>query len=275
MSRPEPVLVRFTELDSPLMAFKNNVTSQAGEDGVIAEIVKRIEPSRRFCIEFGAWDGKHFSNCYDLVANQGWGGLLIEANAKKFLELKQTYASNERAITLNRLVDFDGPNTLDNIVREISAPLEPALVSIDIDGNDYYVFESMVALRPEIVLIEFNPTIPNDVSFVQEKSFDVNHGCSLMALVQLGKTKGYELAACTDCNAFFVRADKYPRLGLKSNFVNKLYRPIQDGRIFQGYDGSIHVVGMTNMIWKGGLEVSSEDFQVLPKAARVWGDAQR
>jgi hypothetical protein len=127
---------------------------------------------------------------------------------------------------------------------------------------------------PELIVIEFNPTIPNDVLFVQDKSFSVNHGCSLLALVMLGKQKGYELAACTGWNAFFVKKEKLSVLGIANNFISRMYAPLQDGRIFQGYDGSIHVVGMNNLMWKGGIQVSSEDFQVLPKSVRVWADAQ-
>jgi hypothetical protein len=91
----------------------------------------------------------------------------------------------------------------------------------------------------------------------------------------LGKQKGYELAVCTAWNALFVRNDKFGLLGIQDNFIANLYTPLQNGRIFQGYDGSIHVVGMDQLMWKGGMRVSSEDFQVLPKAFRVWGDAQK
>lgn len=273
-SQPRIELIRFQQVESPLLAYRSNVTSQCGEDGMIARIVELIRPANRFCVEFGAWDGKHFSNCYSLLANHGWQGIMIEASAEKFRDLRETYAGNPRVATVNRLVDFEGPNALDNILREHSAPEDPALISIDIDGNDYHVFESVVAHRPEVVIVEFNPTVPNDVVFIQARSFAVNQGCSLLALVLLGQEKGYELAACTELNAFFVRQDKFGLLGIQNNFIANLHAPMQDGRIFQGYDGSIHVVGMDRMLWLD-RPVSSENFQVLPKAAQVWTDAQR
>lgn len=262
------------KISSPLLAYRSNVTSQLGEDGIISRIVEVIQPANQYCIEFGAWDGKHFSNCHNLLAARGWSGVMIEAEPKKFQELKQTFAGNERVVSLNRLVDFEGPNRLDAILAEIGAPKEPGLLSIDIDGNDYYILESLAQYHPEVVIVEFNPTIPNDVLFVQEKSFKVNHGCSLLALVLLAKGMGYELAVCTDWNAFFVRRDKFPLLGVTDNSIGSLYAPMQDGRIFQGYDGSIHVVGMEALVWQGGIPVSSEDFQVLPRSLRVWSDAQ-
>jgi hypothetical protein len=275
LAQPHNGLVRFYEVNSPLLEFRSDITSQCGEDGIIARIVDLIQPRRRYCVEFGAWDGMKYSNCYNLLANYNWHGVMIEANAEKFRELQATYANNDRVALVNRHVNFAGADTLDGILDECSAPEDPALVSIDIDGNDYYIFESLATHRPEVVVIEFNPTIPNDVFFVQEKSFSVNHGCSLLALVQLGKSKGYELAACTELNAFFVRSDKFGRLGIANNHIFNLYAPVQDGRIFQGYDGSIHVVGMDRMIWKGGRPVSSADFQVTPEAERFFADAQR
>jgi len=268
------ILVR-PPVNSPLLQHKANVTSQLGEDGIIAHIVRVIEPRNRYCIEFGAWDGKHFSNCHNLLANNGWRGLMIEAEPQKYQELVRTFQGNDRVTPLNRLVDFEGPNTLDKILEEVGAPEEPGLLSIDIDGNDYYIFESLAKYRPEVVVIEFNPTMPNDVLFVQEKSFEVNHGCSLLALMVLADKKGYDLAVATEWNAFFIRRDKYPLLEVMDNSIDTLYAPLQDGRIFQGYDGSIHVVGMNKLVWKGGIRVSSEDFQVLPRSVRVWGDAQK
>ena len=266
---------RFFEHSSPLLKFRSNVASQTGEDGIIERIMELLNPSQRFCVEFGAWDGKLHSNCFNLLKNKDWSGIMIEANKDKYRELQSTYAGRDNVRTVNEYVDFEGANALDELLDKFGAPRDFGLLSIDVDGCDYYIWESLARFSPEVVVIEFNPTVPNDVLFIQTRSFDVNHGCSLLALVIMGKRKGYELAVCTAWNAFFVRADKYPLLGITNNSLLSLYAPLQDGRIFQGYDGSIHVVGISSLIWKGNIPVSSEDFQVLPKAARVWGDAQK
>ncbi len=265
---------RRVEIQSPLLEFRANVTSQCGEDGVIARIVDIIQLENRSCVEFGAWDGVKFSNCFNLVVNNAWSGLFIEANTSKYAELVSTYKGRPNVATANRFVDFEGPNRLDAILNDHGMPQTFGLLSIDIDGNDYYVWELLVEHEPEIVVIEFNPSIPNDVEFVQENSFAVNQGCSLLALVRLGKAKGYELAVCTDWNAFFVKRERIPALGVSDNSIDRLYQPVQDGRIFQGYDGSIHVVGMDRLLWRN-MPVGSENFQVLPPALRVFDDAQR
>ena len=272
---PRLELMNLALMESPLLKYARNVNSQFGEDGVIEHIVNVLQPASRVCIEFGAWDGKHFSNCNNLVTAHGWGGVMIEADSQRFVALQKTYAAFPKVACVNRLVNFEGANCLDAILAEHPwVPLEPGLISIDIDGNDYHIWDSLKHYRPEIVVIEFNPTVPNDVIFVQDRSFEVSQGSSLLALIMLGYDKGYQLAVCTDTNAFFVRKEKLPLLGVKNNSIWALYKPDQDGRIFQGQDGTIYVVGMTRMIWHN-REVSSADFQVLSEKERVWGDAKK
>ncbi len=260
---------------APLSVHAKDVTSQFGEDGIIAHIISVVGPTEKYCVEFGAWDGKLYSNCFSLLTASEWRGAMIEVNSDKFKELVETYAAYPGVTPINRMVDFEGPDRLDAILADAGAPKNFGLVSIDIDGNDYHVWDSLVEHTPEIVVIEFNPTIPNDVEYVQDRSFDVNIGCSLLALVKLGKQKGYELVATTQVNAFFVRTEKYPLFGITNNFICSMHTPMQDGRIFQGMDGSIHVLGMDRMIWRGGMRVSSADFQVVPKAEQGWHDAQK
>ena len=267
-------LIRFFKVESPLLQFAKNVTSQNGEDGIIEHIVEVIAPEHKYCVEFGAWDGKHFSNCFNLLTNRAWKGAMIEANTDKFQQLKATYSAAPQVACINKLVEFEGENSLDNILGQVDAPKDIGVLSIDIDGNDYYVWESLKKFTPELVIIEFNPTIPNDVIFVQERSINVSQGCSLLSLVCLGREMGYELACCTAWNAFFVKKAKLGALGVKNNFIYNLYAPIQDGRIFQGYDSYVHVLGMDSLIWKGGTKLASGDFQVLPESLRSWGDAQ-
>jgi hypothetical protein len=266
--------IRLFEVDNPLRKFASNVSSQDGEDGIIEHILSVLQPEHRYCVEFGAWDGKYCSNAHHLLRNGGWSGVMIEANAGKFKDLQVTYADKPAVTCLNRFVQFDSPGTLDDILDELKAPQSPGMVSIDIDGNDYYIWESMQRYTPELIVIEFNPTVPNDVYFVQDRDTKVNHGCSLLALIMLGREKGYELVCCSSWNAFFVKKEKYPLFGIKDNMIYKMYQPLQDGRIFQGYDSFIHVVGMDRLIWRGGAQVNSLNFQILPEEQRVWGDAQ-
>ncbi len=80
---------KFFQISSPLLIYASNVESQNGEDGIIAHIFSVLpKAEKRYCVEFGAWDGRYLSNCFNLVRNQGWNGLFIEANEQKFEQLR-------------------------------------------------------------------------------------------------------------------------------------------------------------------------------------------
>jgi len=115
-------LHRPAQIDSPLLQFRKNVTSQCGEDGIIAHIANTLQVANKFCVEFGAWDGVHYSNCFNLLTNNAWRGIMIEANAEKYGELVKTYRDRMNVTTVNRFVDFEGPNSLDHILTERQAP---------------------------------------------------------------------------------------------------------------------------------------------------------
>ena len=157
-----------------LRNFASNVTSQTGEDGIIEKIFSIIPATTRCCAEFGAWDGKEFSNTWNLIHNRNWRAVLIEADQDRYAELVDNNRGRQDVLCLNKKVDLEGPDCLDNILAGTDIPVEFDLLSIDIDGNDYYVWESLVNYRPKLVIIEFNLTIPNDIVFIQDKDMSVN-----------------------------------------------------------------------------------------------------
>jgi len=254
-----------------LAEFKSDVTSQWGEDGIIRRIFDVLPESSGWCVEFGAWDGKHFSNTYNLIANENWSGVLIEANEEKFGELVRNYAGNLAAHCVNRFVDIEGENCLDNILSEIDIPKDFDLLSIDVDSCDYHVWESVKHFQPKLVIVEFNPSIPNDIFFVQDPNFEFNHGNSLCALIELGKQKGYELIATTNTNGFFIRSTYFGLFGIDDNSINKMRddQPYAT-KILQLYDGTLLTVGMTKMIWRD-MEIGIDQLQVLPPMLRRFG----
>jgi hypothetical protein len=207
-----------------LTEFAANVYSQYGEDGVIERMLEVIEDTNGWCVEFGAWDGLHLSNCANLVHNKGYAAVFIEANPEKFSELQATYRDCPRVTTINAFVGFTPTDGLDTILSTIEMPDDPDLLSIDIDGNDYHVWAAVERLRPKIVCIEFNPTVPNDVAFVQAADPRVQRGSGVAALVRLGREKRYELVCCTDANAFFVDDRYFPRMEINDNSLESLRR---------------------------------------------------
>src|SRR5262245_5232739 len=89
-----------------LLSHQQNVYSQAGEDGIIEQILRVLPVTDKWCVEFGAWDGLHLSNARNLIETAGYSAVLIEASAAKFAELQRNYASRKQVIPVNALVGF-------------------------------------------------------------------------------------------------------------------------------------------------------------------------
>lgn len=207
-----------------LRSYASNVTSQFGEDGIIGEILQIIGSEvPKFCVEFGAWDGRHLSNTWTLINHQGWSGCLIEAHPGRYKTLQRTYSTNPKVTTLNALVtDRSAPDTsLNQLLDSIDAPKSMGLLSIDIDGNDYNVWRDFDLFTPAIVVIEYNYTIPPTVEYIDDggRSF---MGSSALALNLLARSKGYRLVACTIANCIFVRHDLSEKFGDYNDTVDAL-----------------------------------------------------
>ncbi len=247
-----------------------NLTSQAGEDGIIEEILKILGSDLNpWCVELGAHDGRTLSNTYNLINSYHWNGVLIEEQQWKYKKLCETYQGNQKVFPINCLVGFDGDATLDNTLTKTSITENFGLLSIDVDGCDYYIWESMKNYRPVVVVIEYNPTIPNDIVFIQAKNMSVNQGSSLLALIELGKKKGYELIATTSLNAIFVIHELFHKFEIFDNHINKMRRE-PGSRIWQGYDGTVYTHNFQRLLWKG-IDIQHEDLQVIPIDQRYYG----
>ena len=258
---------------NPLQKYSKNITSQYGEDGIIEQIFNFLPIQKDYwCVEFGAGDGVYLSNTYNLITNKGWNGLLIEGNSQKFPSLESTYESNHKVHLLNKEVQYDGKNTLNNIFKNTPIPLKFDLLSIDVDGIDYHLWESLKNYKPKVIIIEFNPSIPSDISFVQSKDFNVNHGNSLNSIITLGKDKGYELIATTSSNGIFLDKEYFSLFNISNNSIENMWntKPTPP-RIFQLYDGTIVLSEDFKLIWHD-TKVGRYDLQKLPRSERVFGD---
>jgi hypothetical protein len=262
---------RVNDKSAWLVGYARNVTSQFGEDGVIERIFQTIGHRTKWCVEFGAWDGKHLSNTH-VFMQQAWSGVFIEGDSERFKYLTATYAGNRNAHALCGMVGFDAErNSLDSFLARTPIPKVFDLLSVDIDGNDWHVWQTLTEYRSRVVVIEFNPTIPNDVFFVQDRDPKINQGCSLLALVELAKIKGYELIASTRHNGIFVVAEEFSAFGIEDNSIDALHDDAMAARIFQGYDGTILTANLPQLIWQNHT-IHAEDLQVLPRRKRRYVD---
>ncbi|CAK4734345.1 hypothetical protein AeMF1_004970 [Aphanomyces euteiches] len=250
-----------------------NVTSQGGEDGVIGKVFEVIgaqdgkESRDRWCVEFGAWDGKHLSNTWKLLHEENWHGVLIEADKDRCSRMQQMYINHPHVACINAFVTFEGEQSLERILEREHVPRDLDLISIDVDGADYHIWDSLRAIEPKVVVIEFNPTIPNNVVYIQDKDMSVYHGSSLAALIELGKTKGYELVSTTTFNGVFVKQEYYPLFGMSDNSIDVMHDVPMPTEFFQLYDGTIKITGVKKLIWKQ-VPISEKNLQILSAAQR-------
>ena len=256
-----------------LKAFERNVHSQNGEDGVFEEILKRIAQNfelDKWCVEFGAWDGVYLSNTCRLIRERDYSAVLIEGDPQRAGILRSNFPS-DKIIKLCRFVEMDGDNSLENILSETPIPQGFDFLSIDVDGMDYYVFESVILYRPKVVCIEFNPSIPNAVDFVQKRSPSIKQGASAKAIVRLAESKGYGIAHSTLCNLIFVRDDLIGNIFDDLKKLEELNLPGNDPTyVFVGYDGTLlsnkdHV----KLIWHR-INYPIEKLQPIPSLLRIY-----
>ncbi|MFK7738258.1 MAG: hypothetical protein AB8B50_19700 [Pirellulaceae bacterium] len=243
-----------------------DVYSQTGEDGVLEKALSVLPERSSWLVEFGAWDGKHLCNSGNLIENHDYRGVLIEGRPDRYQDLLDS-TDRDSVVPINAWVNFDGDNRLDSLLREQAPdlPRDFDLLSIDIDGNDYHVWEAAVDYRPKMVIIEFNPTIPTEVSFVQDRDLDVCQGASLRALTELGKSKGYELICVLPWNAIFVRKELFSLYEIEDNSPETLRTDLSlITYLFSGFDGSVILQGHQEIPWQR-MPIRKKQVQVLPK----------
>lgn len=195
----------------PLGRYELRGFSQNGEDGVIAEIMRRIGTSGRTFVEFGIESGRE-GNCVLLADVLGWSGLFIEPEAEHFRRLSAKYAANRRIQTVQSLVT---PDNVERLFRDAVVAQEPDILSIDVDGADYWIWEAITSYLPRLVVVEYNAALGALRRAVQPRDHSGGwdgtdgFGASIAALEALAEVKGYRLVHTdlTGCNAFFVRAD--------------------------------------------------------------------
>jgi hypothetical protein len=197
-----------------LTRFEAIVYSQGGEDGILQEIFRRIGTTNKVFCEFGSADG--LENNTALLVTLGWGGLWMDGDDAAVERARARYAGAVREGRLKIQVRFITAENVESLFAAAALPAEMDLLSIDIDRNDYYVWQQVGRYRPRVVAIEYNGIFPPGVDWVVP--YDAKAvwdgrtsywGASLSALERLGRTKGYSLVGCSliGVNAFFVRDD--------------------------------------------------------------------
>ena len=189
------------------------VYSQNGEDGIIEAIFDRIGTTNRVFVEIGVQDGLECNSTWLLL--KGWSGYWLEGNPKSVEAIQDKFSGpiNKRQLKVQQ--GFITAENVEALLQENGVPIEFDMLSIDIDGNDYWVWKAIDQVNPRVVVIEYNALFRGNVKWVMK--YNPTHiwdgtsyfNASLKSLELLGDSKGYCLVGCDflGINAFFVRRD--------------------------------------------------------------------
>jgi len=192
-----------------LLSSGYKVYSQNQEDGMIAEVFRRIGVITRRFIEFGVETGLECNSAFLLM--QDWSGAWIEGSTENAAAARNNFKDYPVEV-VNTYITVENA---DAMITRLAGGQELDFLSIDIDTIDYWIWRAVVTVRPRLVVIEYNanwpPHIRKTVAHDPAMFWDGSNysGASLGALEALGRSKGYSLVGCSlaGANAFFVRDD--------------------------------------------------------------------
>lgn len=213
------------------------VFSQWGEDGILQHLLRHVPISKKVFVEFGV---ENYTECNTrfLLVNGNWAGLVIDGSPENidFIRQDEIYWR----FNLKAAYAFITRENINELILQNGITGEIGLLSIDIDGNDYWVWEAIDVVAPSIVVVEYNSrfgperavTVPYDPKFVRNTAHysNIYYGASLAALCSLASRKGYSFVGCnmSGVNAFFVRKDlrppSLPELTAADGFVPLKFR---------------------------------------------------
>ena len=197
------------------LKFRKNNYSQNGEDGVLEKITNLLELNNLELCEFGAWDGIHLSNTFNLIKNHGAKAVLIEGDNKKFEDLIETAKLFKNITPIQAYIDTK-ENLLDNVLSNTFLKKDFDILSIDIDSNDLEIWESLNNYLPKIVIIEIQSHILPGI--IERYNFENKTFNSFTSTVKSGANKGYTAIAHTG-NLFFVRNDYLDKVKLEKDLI--------------------------------------------------------
>lgn len=257
--------------------------SQNDEDGIIEEIFERIGTSNKVFVEFGVENGLE-SNAHMLL-HKGFSGLWIEGNEESYDSLCHKFHPVIETGQLQVTCAFITKQNINDLIGQANIFGEIDMLSIDVDGNDYYIWDAINIVKPRLVVIEYNGKFPPSVEWVM--AYDENHiwdgtdwhGASLKALENLGREKGYQLVGTgiNGANAYFVKKELAGDKFILPADAETLFNPARYG--------IKHLVGNPPGMCLYGQRENAGMFDYYPdktavpsfgfEAEETWGDGRK
>ncbi len=196
-----------------LHRFEQQVFSQNGEDGALAEIFRRIGTTDQRFVEVGVGDGLENNTTFWLA--QGWKGCWLEGDEKSIAKIREHFWQPLKNGQLEVRQAFISAENINSLFAELKVPKEFDLFSLDIDRNTWFIWQALKEYRPRVIVVEYNASWPASVDWKVEYRPDLVHNCtaymgaSLKAYEKLGAELGYALVGCDlgGNNAYFVRKE--------------------------------------------------------------------
>lgn len=186
------------ERASFLSGRQRNVFSQFGEDGLIEAALARFGITNKWCFEVGAHNGEWYSNT-KVLRDQGWSALLIECEENAFGQLVRF--SNDRVFCVREKIGID---SLDRLLSDAAAPADVDFGVIDIDGQDYWVWDGLRRFAPRLMLVEFSRASEEDIPPLGDTGI---RQATLNPILKLGESKGYVALCKTFVNVLFAKRE--------------------------------------------------------------------
>jgi hypothetical protein len=236
-----------------LNACEFKVFSQFGEDGVIQRLVRAVPLANKTFVEFGVENFAE-SNCRFLMMNDNWRGFVMDGSDKQIAAVRTL--PDIWKFDLTAKTAFVTRENVNELLASSGFDSDVGILSIDIDGNDYWILEAITALKPRVLIVEYNAlfgaarniTVPYDARFTKYKAHHsgLYFGASLGALASAAARKGYSLVATesSGVNAFFVRNDLLAG-GLRARTVAEAYHDT-NVRQSRGADGKLDYLDAKN-----------------------------
>jgi len=236
------------ELD--LQSYEFKIFSQWGEDGIIQRLIRVVPIKYQTFIEFGVEDFSE-SNCRFLLMNNNWRGFVVDGSQKKIRRLRASHYFWKHQLEAESI--FLNVQNINAVLARSGFDEDLGILSVDVDGIDYYLIKEISGFRPRILICEYNAvfgpsrkiSVPYDPYFARpEKHFShLYFGASLAALHFVAEQKGMSLVGTNQAgvNAFFVRNDllgkSLRKLTPEEAFTDSMARESRDS------DGNLSFIG--------------------------------
>lgn len=192
-----------------------DIFTDQGEDGIIYYLLQQLRETPAYFVDIGAGDCIR-SNCASLAVHFGWKGVFIDRSEQQLSIGKRFYRSGKITDEIRFITAAVNPENVNELIKKAGVPFDIGLLSVDIDGNDFWIWKAIDSIRPRIVVIEAKVEFGERnivVPYGPGNHRDVNkmyNGASVEAFRKLGKEKGYKLAGANKYgyNLFFVQENE-------------------------------------------------------------------